>query len=81
MATYSFNSIKQQFHRDFTGHINTDKIIDSTINNVQKAAIWASNNADTILLGATAFLIGDVAESLDNLEALQAYDMYLDGDI
>lgn len=81
MATFTFDRIKQQFHKDYTGHINTDKVIDSTIDNVQKAAIWAADNADTILLGATAFLLGDVAESLDNLETLQAYDMYLDGDI
>tara|TARA_B100000902_G_C26929164_1_gene725503 strand:+ start:205 stop:450 length:246 start_codon:yes stop_codon:yes gene_type:complete len=81
MATYSFNSIKQQFHRDFTGHLNTDKIIDNTISSAIGIANWAGKNADTILLGATAFLIGDVAESLDNLETLQAYDMYLDGDI
>jgi hypothetical protein len=43
--------------------------------------MWIGKNSDTLLIGAAAFMLGDIAESLDTLEDLTTLDIALDHDL
>ena len=81
MATFSFDSISQRFNKEFTGKPQLDKILNKAQDITMDSATWVGKNSDTILLGAAALMLGDIAESLDTLESLSTLDIALEHDL
>ncbi len=74
MATYSFDSIKQRFNREYSTNPTFNKVVDTTLDTCE----YIGKNSDTFLLGAAALMLGDIAESLDTLESLSTLDIALE---
>ena len=81
MATFSFDSISQRFNKEFTGKPQLDKILNKAQDITMDSAMWIGKNSDTLLIGAAALMLGDIAESLDTLEDLTTLDIALDHDL
>ena len=81
MATFSFDSISQRFNKEFTGKPQLDKILNKAQDITMDSAMWIGKNSDTLLIGAAALMLGDIAESLDALEDLTTLDIALDHDL
>lgn len=81
MATFSFDSISQRFNKEFTGKPQLDKILNKAQDLTMDSAMWIGKNSDTLLIGAAALMLGDIAESLDTLEDLTTLDIALDHDL
>ena len=81
MATFSFDSISQRFNKEFTGKPQLDKILNKAQDIAVDTTLFIGQHGDTILLGAAAFMLGDIAESLDTLESLSTLDIALEHDL
>ena len=71
MATYSFNTLKQRFNREYTNNATFNKVVDTSLD----TADWIGKNADTILLGAACLLLGDIAEAQETLTLVETIEL------
>ena len=58
MATYSFDSVKDRFTREFTNNSTVNKVIDTALDTAE----YVGKNADTIVLCGAMMLLGDLTD-------------------
>jgi len=71
MATFSFDSVKNRFNREFTNNSTVNKVIDTGIDTAE----WVGKNADTILLGAACLMLGDLTEATETLMNIEFIEL------
>lgn len=71
MATYSFDSIKQRFNREYTNNPTFNKVVDTTIDTCE----YIGKNADTFLLGGIALLLADISEAQETLTLVETIEL------
>ena len=71
MATYSFDSIKQRFNREYSTNPTVNKVVDTTRDTCE----YIGKNADTFLLGGIVLLLGDIAEAQETLTLVETIEL------
>lgn len=71
MATFSFDSVKNRFNREFTNNPTVNKVIDTGMDTAE----WVGKNADTILLGAACLMLGDLTEATETLMNIEFIEL------
>lgn len=74
MATYSFDSIRNRFSREFTNNKTVNKIVDTGMDTAE----FIGKNADTILLGAACLMLGDLTEATETLMNIEFIELTQD---
>mgnify|MGYP000571205005 CR=1 FL=1 len=74
MATYSFDSIRNRFSREFTNNKTVNKIVDAGMDTAE----FVGKHADTILLGAACLMLGDLTEATETLTNIEFIELTQD---